>query len=75
MSLLKNRHMQVKFVRDDSPFSDGVDVTTVEPTEIAQIATDYTIKTIGAIGAVVAANRILKTICDVVIITAQAKIK
>jgi hypothetical protein len=72
--MLGNRHMQVKFVKDGNATSENVDVKTVNPQQIAEIATDYTIKTIGAIGVVIAANRVLKTICDVVVITAQAKI-
>jgi hypothetical protein len=73
--MLGNRHMQVKFVKDGKTIPENIEVTTVNPHQIAEIATEYTIKTIGAIGVVIAANRVLKTICDVVVITAQAKIK
>jgi hypothetical protein len=64
----------MKLIKDtDTP--DNTEVMIVDPQQIAQIATDYTIKTIGAIGVVIAANRVLKTICDIAIVTAQAKIK
>lgn len=72
--MFKNRSIQMKFVKDnDAP--EGTDVTTINPEQIAQIATEYTVKTIGAIGVVVAANRVLKTICEIAIVTAKAKIK
>lgn len=72
--MFNNRHMQVKFVRDNTanPIAES---DTVNPEQIAQIATEFTMKTIAAVGVVVAANRVLKTICEVAVVTAQAKIK
>lgn len=71
----KNRSIQMKIVKDAENTSDAPEVKVVDPTQIAEIATDFTIKTIGAIGAVIAANKILNTICEVAVITAKAKIK
>lgn len=74
--MFKNRHMQVKFVKDgDNTFEDDTDLKTVDPAEIAQIAVESTIKIATVIGGVVAANRVLKTICEVAVIAAKAKIK
>lgn len=74
--MFKNRALQVKMVNTknetDAP---SVEVQTVDPEQIAKIATDYTLKTIGAIGAVIAANKVLNTICEVAVVAAKAKIK
>jgi len=43
--------------------------------KIAEIATEFTIKTVTAVGAVIAANKLLTTICDIAKIAAQAKLK
>lgn len=74
--MFKNRSIQMKFVKDaDTTGTEETIVKTVDPAEIAKIATDYTVKTIGTIGAVIAANKVLNTICEVAVITAKAKIK
>jgi hypothetical protein len=74
--MFKNRSIQMKFVKDaDNIGTEDAIVNSVDPAEIAKIATDYTVKTIGAIGAVVAANKVLSTICEIAVITAKAKIK
>jgi hypothetical protein len=73
--MFQNHAFQVKMIKDKAAAPQDVEVTKVDPAEIAQIATEYTVKTIGAIGAVVAANRILKTICEIAVVTAKAKIK
>lgn len=75
MSVFKNRAIQMKFVKDANNGADTTEVKTVDPAQIAQIATEYTVKTIGTIGAVIAANKVLNTICEVAVITAKAKIK
>lgn len=72
--MFKNRSMQVKFVKD-ADTADQTEVKVVDPKEIAEIATEFTLKTIGAIGAVIAANKVLNTICDVAVIAAKAKLK
>lgn len=76
--MFKNRAFQVKLVntKDEKNNPDGeVDVLNVNPQEIAKIATEYTVKTIGAIGAVVAANKVLNTICEIAVVAAKAKFK
>jgi hypothetical protein len=73
--MFKNRSMQVKFVKDADKGADDADVKTVDPEEIAKIATEYTVKTIGAIGAVIAANKVMNTICEIAVIAAKAKFK
>lgn len=75
---MKNKGVQIKLVDTKETDAIGTEETyikTVDPAEIVQIATEYTLKTVGAIGAVIAANKVLTTICDVVVITAKAKIK
>lgn len=75
--MFKNRAFQVKVVntKNEAQADNEVDVVNVNPEEIAKIATEYTIKAIGAIGAVVAANKVLNTICEVTVIAAKAKFK
>jgi len=75
MSMFKNRHMQVKFVKDVEVPSDDVETVSVDPAEIAQIAVESAIKVATVVGGVIAANRVLKTICEVAVIAAKAKIK
>jgi hypothetical protein len=72
--MFKNRHFQVKLAKDDTN-PDSIEVRTVDPAEIAQIIADTTIKTVTVIGGVIAANRVLKTVCEVAVIAAKAKIK
>jgi hypothetical protein len=74
---LKNKAVQIKMVTTtpDETVAETTTVKTVDPAEIAQIATDYTLKTIGAIGAVIAGHKVLTTICDIAVIAAKAKIK
>jgi hypothetical protein len=73
--MFKNRTIQVKFPKDKDLVNEDVDTNVVDPTEIAQIITEAAIKTVTVVGGVVAANRVLKTICEVVVIAAKAKIK
>lgn len=72
--MFKNRSVQVKLVKD-ADTADHTEIKVVDPKEIAEIATEFTLKTIGAVGAVIAANKILTTICDVAVIAAKAKLK
>lgn len=56
----------------------GSDATPAEPVDyakIAEIATEFTVKTVTAVGAVIAANKLLTTVCDIAKIAAQAKLK
>jgi hypothetical protein len=74
----KNRAVQVSLVNTKKAAESGVEETPVQlvdPEQIAQIATEYTVKTIGAIGAVIAANKLLSTICEIAVVAAKAKIK
>jgi hypothetical protein len=73
--MFKNRHFQVKIAKDDAIPEEDFEVKTVDPAEIAQIAVESTIKIATVVGGVVAANRVLKTICEVAVIAAKAKIK
>lgn len=73
--MFKNRTLQMKIVKDAEPGAEQTEVKIVDPKEIAEIATEYTLKTIGAVGAVIAANKILNTICEVAVIAAKAKLK
>ena len=73
--MFKNRAIQMKFVKDADNGADTTEVKTVDPEQIAKIATDYTIKTIGTVGAVIAANKVLNTICEIAVVAAKAKIK
>jgi hypothetical protein len=74
----KNRAVQVSLVNTKKAAESGVEETPiqlVDPEQIAQIATEYTVKTIGTIGAVIAANKLLSTICEIAVVAAKAKIK
>jgi hypothetical protein len=73
--MFKNRAIQMTFVKPADQAAENAEVKTVDPHQIAQIATEYTIKTIGAVGAVIAANRVLNTICEIAVVAAKAKIK
>lgn len=73
--MFKNRSIQMKFVKDKHIDPDEIEYNLVEPTEIAQIFADTTIKTVTVIGGVIAANRVLKTICEIAVVAAKAKIK
>jgi hypothetical protein len=65
----------MKIVKDADPASDITEINVVDPEQIAKIATEYTIRTIGAVGVVIAGNRVLKTICEIAVVAAKAKIK
>lgn len=73
--MFKNRSMQVKFVKDAENDVDTTETISVDPEQIAKIATEYTVKAIGAVGAVIAANKALNTICEIAVIAAKAKFK
>ena len=75
--MFKKHAIQVSVVKAKPAESDAESTPTiaVDPSEIAQIATEYTLKTVGAIGAVIAANRLLTAICDIAVLAAKAKIK
>lgn len=76
--MFKNKAVQIKMVdtkKDAENVIDNAPVNVVNPAEIAQIATEFTVKTIGAIGAVIAANKVLTTVCDIAVLAAKAKLK
>lgn len=73
--MFKNRSIQMKFVKDADANPDDFEVKTVDPAEIAQIAVDSTVKIATVVGGVIAANRVLKTICEIAVVAAKAKIK
>lgn len=74
---LKNTAVQIKMVNTKKQDADPqvAEESSTDPKEIAEIATDFALKTIGAVGVVIAANRVLTTICDITIIAAKAKLK
>lgn len=74
----KNRAVQITFPKTQEASTNAApnpDIIPVDPEQIAKIATDFAVKTIGAVGIAIAANRVLKTVCDIAVITAQAKLK
>lgn len=73
--LLKNKHFQIKLAKDADPNTGTFEPTAATVTEIAEIAVDAVTKTFIVAGAVIAANRVLKTVCEVTVIIAKAKIK
>lgn len=74
---LKNAAVQIKMVNTKKQDADPqvAEESTLDPQEIAQIATEFAVKTIGAVGVAIAANRVLSTICDIAKIAAKAKFK
>lgn len=75
---LKNRAVQITFPKTEKAVNDSTpadDIVTVDPEQIAKIATEFAVKTVAAVGVAIAANRILKTVCDIAFVTAQAKLK
>lgn len=74
----KNRAVQVKLVntkKEDMKNTEPAPVKTVDYAEITKIATEHTVKIVGAIGTVIAAHKVLNTICEVTVIAAKAKFK
>jgi len=74
---LRNAAVQIKMVNTKKQDADPqvAEEPTLDPQEIAQIATEYTVKLVGAVGVAIAANRVLSTICDIAVIAAKAKLK
>jgi hypothetical protein len=72
---LKNKHLQIKLTPDADPTTGMVELTPAGVTEITEIIADAAMKTIAVTGGVIVANRVIKTICEVAIIAAKAKIK
>jgi nitrogen regulatory protein PII-like uncharacterized protein len=77
--MLGNRAIQVQVVKkpkDDNNAAEVLDaLPRVDPEQIVKIAKDYTAHAAITIGAVVAANRLLKTACDIAVIAAKAHIR
>lgn len=76
--MFKNKAVQIQMVdakKNAESVIEDTPVHTVDPAEIAQIAADYTIQTVVAVGAVIAANKVLTTICDIAVLAAKAKLK
>jgi len=67
--------MSIVNKKDAENASDTIPSEPVDYAKIAEIATEFTIKTVTAVGAVIAANKLLTTICDIAKIAAQAKLK
>lgn len=72
--MFKNRAIQMTFVKPADQSAENIEVKTVDPQQIAKIAAEYTVQTIGAIGAVIAANKLLNTICEIAVVAVKAKI-
>lgn len=77
MNPFKNHAVQVKLVKTDETINPthADESVAVDPQQIAEIATEFTVKTIGAIGVVIAGHKVLSTICDIAVIAAKAKFK
>lgn len=75
--MFKNKAIQMSVVnkKDAENGSDTIPAEPVDYVKIAEIATDFTVKTVAAVGAVIAANKVLTTVCDIAKIAAQAKLK
>ena len=75
--MFKDKAFQVKIVntKKQEAESPAVEAVTVDPEQIAQIATEYTVKAIGAVGIAFAANRLLSTACEIAVVVAKAKFK
>jgi hypothetical protein len=75
--MFKDKAFQVKIVntKKQEAESPAVEAVTVDPEQIAQIATEFTVKAIGAVGIAFAANRVLKTACEIAVVVAKAKFK
>jgi hypothetical protein len=69
----QTRVVRTKKAEAENP--EGSDVEFADPVEIVQIIAETTIKTVGAIAVIVAANKVLTTVCDISVIVAKAKIK
>jgi hypothetical protein len=74
---LKNSAVQISFVNTKKPNTDtpAPETQTQDTAEIVQIATDAAVKVIGAIGVAFAANQVLKSVLDVAVFAAKAKLK
>lgn len=76
--MFKNFTVQTKLVRAKKANQESDENITEETTdiiEIAQILADTTVKTVGAIAIILAANKVLSTVCDIAVVAAKAKIK
>jgi hypothetical protein len=76
--MLGNRALQVQVVKKpkDHNSVEVLDaVSHVDPEQIAKIAKDYTAHVAITVGVVVAANRILKTACEIAVIAAKAQLR
>lgn len=75
--MFQKKALQVSVVnkKDAVTASDTTPAEPVDYAKIAEIATDFTVKTVAAVGAVIAANKLLTTVCDIAKIAAQAKLK
>jgi len=75
--MFKNKAIQVQLVSTKKQEEVPViaETLTVDPEQIAKIATEYTVKTIGAIGIAFAANRLLSTACEIAVVVVKAKCK
>lgn len=75
--MFKNKAIQMSVVnkKDAENASDTTPAEPVDYVKIAEIANEFTVKTVTAVGAVIAANKLLTTVCDIAKIAAQAKLK
>jgi hypothetical protein len=76
--MFKNKAIQVQLVNTKKQEAEApatVETLTVDPEQIAKIATEYTVKAIGAVGLAFAANRLLSTACEIAVVVVKAKCK
>ena len=77
--MLGNRALQVQVVKkpkgDNNPVEVLDAVQGLDAEQIGRIARNYTTHVAITVGAVIAANRLLKTACDIAVIAAKAHIR
>lgn len=72
----KNRAVQVSLVKkSDDHASDTVEVKTVEPEQIAEIAKDFVVKTAIVVGCVLVVSFVLSAACEIAVTAAKANIE
>lgn len=74
--MFKNRALQMTLVNiDKNAPAPAADIVAVDPELIAKIATEFATKTITTIGIAFAANRVLKTVCEIAVVAAKTQLK
>lgn len=74
---MKNRALQMSFVKTAPTGADSTTTptTTIDPEKINQIVKEQTVRLAVVAGVFVAGKMLLRTVCEIAIITAETKIK